>query len=287
VRWLILIAGCLLVAHPLFGGEVGWGEWQVPGWSPGGAPRLYRGAELYGYIDGGAELFLELGFVELFVHELQRGPARVSVELYRMLDATAARGVYLAKGGSEHRSHELPTRHTPGRLQLTMQQGHLFVVITDEEGGGKVAALTAVARAVIPALPADEPVTILDLLPAAGKVPGSERILRGPLGLQSLLTLGEGDVLRLAGRATAVAADYEAGGARTGLLIVEYESDGEAMAAVDNAQAHLDPYSTVVARRPGQLLLKQHDEKFAELEVSGRRLTVRYRLPTPPVAQAR
>lgn len=287
MRHLILIAGCLLAAHPLAAGEAGSGEWKVPGWSPAGAPRLYRGAELYGFIDGGAELFLELGFEELLVHELQRGPARVSVELYRMLDATAARGVYLAKGGSEHRSRELPVRHSVGRFQATIQQGRLVVVITDEEGAGNAAALTAVARAVIPELPGDEPVVILDLLPAAGKVPGSERILRGPLGLQSLLTLGEGDVLRLAGRATGVAADYEAGGARTGLLIVEYESDGEAMAALDNVHAHLDPYSTVVAKGSGQLVLKQHDGTFAEIEVNGRRLTVRHRLPTPPVTQAR
>lgn len=231
----------------------------------GTTTKEFPGGRIVLFFNGGAELFLELGFEELVVHELKRGFAEHSVELYRMLDATAARGVFLAKGGGEHRSRELPVRRTVGRLQLTLQQGNFFVVITDDAGIGNAAALTAVAQAVIPALPDDEPVAVLDLLPGGGRVAGSERILRGPLGQQSLLTLGEGDTLRLLGRATAVAAEYDPGGAGTGVLIVEYEIDGDAMEALDHASSHLDPYSTVVARRPGHLLLRQHDGRFADL----------------------
>lgn len=263
------------------------GALRVGGWHATGAPKVFRGAELYGFINGGAELFLELGFEDLVVSDLQRGTTQVSVEVYRMVDATAARGVYLAKGGVERHTLELPVRHVAGRAQLALQQGGLLAVITDETGTSDGAALTSIAQAVAATLPGDEPVAILDLLPAPGKVPGSERIIRGPLGLQSLLTLGEGDVLRLAGRATAVAAEYDGDGGRTGLLIVEYGSDEGAVMALDHLLAHLDPYSKIVARRAGYLVLEQHDGRFSELHAAGPRLTIRYRLPASPVSEER
>ena len=45
--------------------------------------RLFRGAELYGHIDGGAEIYLELGFIEAAVARLERGGSAVDAEVYR------------------------------------------------------------------------------------------------------------------------------------------------------------------------------------------------------------
>lgn len=258
-------------------------DWRAHGWEVVDAPRVYRGAELYGFINGGAELFLELGFEQATVHDLRRGSAQISVELYRMVDATAARGVYLAKGGVENRTPQLPVRHLAGRVQLSFQHGRLFAVVTDEGGAGDDNALIGIAQAIVATLSDDEPVVILGLLPSTGRVPGSERIIRGPLGLQSLLTLGEGDVLLLDDRATAVAAEYDADGVRTGLLIVEYGSHEGALSALAHLISHLDPYLTIVSRQSGRLVLEQHDGRFSELEAKDRLLVVRYRLPSSPL----
>ena len=41
------------------------GNLTIPGWSRSGPEKTYSQRELYGYIDGGAEIFLELGFETL------------------------------------------------------------------------------------------------------------------------------------------------------------------------------------------------------------------------------
>ena len=47
--------------------------------------------------------------------------------------------------------------------------------------------------------------------PPQGMVAGSERLVRGPFGLQSIFTLGDGDVLQLGGRIVGVAEDVRDG----------------------------------------------------------------------------
>ena len=41
------------------------------------APKVFAGAELYGHIDGGAEIFLELGFDALTLARFRRGDAEI------------------------------------------------------------------------------------------------------------------------------------------------------------------------------------------------------------------
>ena len=55
--------------------------------------------------------------------------------------------------------------------------------------------MTALADRALEALPDERPADLLSMLPADGLVPGSAILFRGPVGLQSVVTLGEGDIL--------------------------------------------------------------------------------------------
>ncbi len=57
-------------------------------------PESYTGATLYTYIDGGADLYVNQGFSELYVRRYARGNERFIVELYEMKDATGASHIY-------------------------------------------------------------------------------------------------------------------------------------------------------------------------------------------------
>ncbi len=54
----------------------------------------YNGNSLWGYIDGGADLYLEYGFDNLFVQELIINNYKMKIDYYKMKDERAAFGIF-------------------------------------------------------------------------------------------------------------------------------------------------------------------------------------------------
>src|ERR1035437_10095412 len=90
-------------------------ESAASGWKTTDPLRVFTRADLYGYIDGGAELFLELGFDELTLQKYRNGANEFAVEISRMTDPAAATGIYLMKCGKETRDPAFKERHTLNR----------------------------------------------------------------------------------------------------------------------------------------------------------------------------
>ena len=212
-------------------------------WTRAGEAKVFRGAELYGHIDGGAESFLELGFEELAFQAWRRGEDRIILEIYRMSDPEAALGIYLMQCGPETRDPAFAPRHTVGRYQLAFVRNRHYVIATNERGTKeRVADLLEFGRYVASRLGEDVKVPLLDLLPTEDLVERSVRIVRGPFTLQPIVPVGRGDVLLLGGRTAAAAADYRlpGGGTRT-LLIAPYPDPDSARAALGHLRKSLDP----------------------------------------------
>jgi hypothetical protein len=252
-------------------------------WKKNGPTRVFTSADLYGHINGGAEAFLELGFEQLTVQKYRDGANELAVEIYRMTDATAARGIYLARCGKETPDAALKERHTASRQQILLQRHRYYLVLYNTAGGAANAPmLVKTAQAMAPRLPADAPVPALSLLPASGLVPGSARIIRGPVGLQAFYTLGEGDILQLGGTITGAAGDYrDAAGAST-LIVVDYPTPAAAAAAFRHLTANLDAYLKPTTTTDSKLVFQDYEKKFGVAAVAGRRLQVRLHLTKPP-----
>jgi hypothetical protein len=253
-------------------------------WKTAGPLKVFTSADLYGYIDGGAEAFLEIGFDQLTVQKYRDGANELTVELYRMTDPTAARGIYVARCGKETPDPALKERHTAGRHQLLLQRHRYYLVLNNTAGGAANAPILAkAARAMVAKMPADAPIPALALLPQAGLVPGSARLFRGPVGLQAVFTLGEGDILRLAGKLTAVSGDYKdaVDGAST-LVVAEYPDPASAAGAFKHLKANLDRYLKATSAGDVRLVFQDYEKKFGVITVSGRRLEIRLHLARPP-----
>ena len=253
-------------------------------WKVAGRARIFTHADLYGYIDGGAELFLELGFEQLTQQKYQSGSEQITVDLYRMTDLVASAGIYLAKCGRETPDRSFAERHTANRYQLMFERHRYFAIVANASGSERLAPdVTKFAAFVASRLPPSAPLAALSLLPPAGLVNGSVRLIRGPVGLQSIFTLGEGDILQLGGRITAVAGEYaEAGGGRSSRIEVVYPSALAAGAAMAHLQSSLDSYLTVVSRSRDRLVFRDYEKTFGVASVSASRLSVRLHLKEPP-----
>jgi hypothetical protein len=252
-------------------------------WKKNGPMRVFTSADLYGHINGGAEAFLELGFEQLTVQKYKDGANELAVEIYRMTDATAARGIYLARCGKETPNPALKERHTASRQQILLQRSRYYVVFYNTAGGAANAPVLAkAAQAMVVRMPADAEVPALGLLRQPALVPGSARIIRGPVGLQALYTLGDGDILRLGGKVTAVAGDYKDASGSSTLILVDYPTPAAAAAAFNHLEANLDTYLKATASSDIRLVFQDYEQKYGVVTVSGRRLQVRLHLTKAP-----
>jgi hypothetical protein len=238
--------------------------------------RHFAPQALYGYIDGGAELFLEFGFVGLDVQG--------DIESYRLTDAAAALGVYLAKCGVEAPWADVRARNTGGDYQLMAVKGTLFMIVKNLDGDPAARpAMVAAANALLDVEPAADALAIWEELPAVGRVPGSEFLFRGRFALDPVFTFGEGDVLQIEGHALGAGARYtDAAGAEVRRLAIVYLDAAAAGAALAHLVANLDPYLTVIDHRNDRLVLRDHAGRFAVVQQFGRRLEIALDLVARP-----
>jgi len=259
------------------------GDDGVPGWKRAEPARVYAGPELYELIDGGAEIFFEHGFERVTVQKYTLGSDEIVVDLYAMRDAAAALGIYLGRCGEETPAPGLELRHTAGRHELLAVRGGFYVVVENLSGRSERAAdLVAFARALAPRLPESEPVAALDLLPKPGRVPGSERLIRGPLALEAFIQLGEDDILQLGGQVTAAAAGYQGPAGRFTLVVVPYADSAAARRAFAHVQAHLDREIRPLSRTLSRLVFRDYSGTYGEVLLDEARIELKLGLAERP-----
>jgi hypothetical protein len=295
LRWTIACCVCLAAAVAITTsiGCNGEGEDKADPLPPDGfmeiwqreaTPRVFRGADLYGHINGGAEVFLELGFDRLDVVRYDSDGGAVEVERYRMTDPTAALGIYLMKCGSERPDPALAARHTAGPLQLQMVRGSDYIIVSslkpEEDLGKTIVVFASHIADRTPHELGDDP---FSLLPTAGRVAGSERVIRGPFTLEPLITLGEGDVLQLGGERTAVAAEFEEGdGQRSTRIVASYDDAAAAGRVFAHLVSNLDPYLEVLSSEDDRLVFRDYRERYGEVVLDDRWLRLHVDLVSRP-----
>ncbi len=248
------------------------------GWAKAGALRTFTGQDLFNQIDGGAELFLEFGFVRLRLQAYARGRAELTLNAYEMESAASALGVYLMKMGREAPFAGIAARNSSEEIQLTILKGRYFIQV---DNLGEVAAsrteTVALANAFLAGVAQEAAPTPLDLLPAEGKMPGSERLIRGPYGLQPYFTFGEGDSLSLGGRVFGGLAAYKtAGGSTFHRLLVPYPDPAASAEALAHLKADLDPYLKVTRERPDGFDFVDFQAKKGSVTRRGAVLDIRF-----------
>jgi len=159
-----------------------------------GDTAVYRGDQLYDYINGGAPQFIEYGFVEVVTQELTYNDHTYIFDVYRMQDALAAFGIF---------STRRPQRSDPigdfTYSSFTTYQGliahgpYLIEIAAYEsipETAREMAELARLGTADLdPSLAPDDLAHRIPFtkLPIENRLPGTEKLARGPVGLRTAL----------------------------------------------------------------------------------------------------
>lgn len=94
----------------------------------------FDGQALYGYIDGGAEVYLEYGFIRLTLQTVELNGIRVQVELYCMKDSAAAFGIFSISRFRCKPVDSLGRYSCPSAYQVQIARGQYFLRVTNATG---------------------------------------------------------------------------------------------------------------------------------------------------------
>jgi hypothetical protein len=148
-------------------------------------PRIFNGTSLFGYIDGGAELYLEYGFSMLAVTEIDYMGGKYKTEIYRMNGPEEAFGIFSV---SKFRCAGMPpvsdfTCQTKYQLQICKGPYYISVINRTGTGNDSIASLNigeAIARKI-----KDEQIDLSFWMPglSIGEIKQNCILAKGKLGI--------------------------------------------------------------------------------------------------------
>jgi len=174
---------------------------------------VYRGRDLYQYIDGGADLYLEYGFRETAVREyLARGEVSLVVSLYRMADPEAAFGIFSCSRRPGYMPQQIGTAGASSTYQYIFCKGDYYIEIQCLAWDLRnPRAMEEMARVVEKKLAGGntKPLEKLNLLPETNLLPNTAMLVRGPLSLNSRHYLSDENLFSLSEKNTGVLGLYQ------------------------------------------------------------------------------
>lgn len=150
--------------------------------------RVFTGSGLYGFMNGGAEQFLEYGVSRLTVRDVIYKGEEYSVEIYEMPTPEDAFGIYSLHLFKCQRVDTLGCTDclSPYQLQAVVGNKYVSVVFPSGSLAGQQGA-DELIRNYLPLTGADCP-RIPDMLELSSPYSGQVKYLRGPIGISAVST---------------------------------------------------------------------------------------------------
>lgn len=242
--------------------------------------RTYKASNLYGYIDGGAELFLELGFKQLTVQYYSNGKSELVMDLYEMVSPESALAIYLQKCGKETPIKGINARNSGDKYQIICYKSNYLIVINNSSGNNDYLKdmIFLVNTFIKDKKLKDSPITLLSLLPKKDLKKESILIFRGPYSLSPIYTFGEGDIFQLKGNIFGVSGDYYQNKKDYTLLIIKYPSSLLASQVFNSLTGKLDKTKVILQREKSKIVFKDHLSKYAIIELDNEFIRIKINL---------
>lgn len=221
---------------------------EVDRWQAIDGGREFAGKGVFEALNGGAEIYLDYGFVRLLVREYRKARRpRLTLHLFEMRSAPDAFGMFTHEREGAKASIGEDSDYAGGLLRFW--KGRHFVTVLARTDTPEVKrAILALGRHVASHLrAAGKRPPLLGWLPVGGRRPGSERYLHTHAALMHHLRLGSENVLGLDRRTAVAMASYGKDTAGLRALVVRFPKAERAEIAASAAARWRPPPS----RSPG------------------------------------
>ena len=206
---------------------------QVLEWKAAGEDAVYDRKTLYGYMDGGAEVYLAFDFRQVFVRKFADAAGdELVLDIYDMGSPAEAFGMFSCDRQDPEAGIGQASEYGPGLLRFW--RGRYFVSVTVAGNEDKAeAAVRALGKAVAPLLgPDGAPPDMLGLLPPDGLKAERTAYFHNNVHLSNRYYISSENIMNLDEKTACVFAEYDDGrGQAAKLLLVRYPGAAAAEAA--------------------------------------------------------
>ena len=147
--------------------------------------QSYAGKALYGYINGGADLYHEYGFERLSVQELRLEGEPYLCEVYRMTDPGSAFGIFSVSHGECAPDDSLPRASCVSRYAIQWAISRYFLRVASTSGSPAAQAGGLLLARLLSSKIREDLWTIPPVAAAAGATERTLLVVRGILGMQN------------------------------------------------------------------------------------------------------
>ncbi len=220
-RFALLGTAVLAIAVPPVGAQE-----MLPAsfaaWNAAAPTARISPAQLEQFAGNDAAVLREYGLQSAEQRQYSRNAQSLTIVLYRMQDASAAYGAYTFLRDASMAPNSLTRYSCASRTHALIVLGNLLLDATGKDLSGLAPDWKALLTSLAPLAEQAPFPTIGQYLPEDGLVSRSEHYLLGPVALNRLLPLGNGDWLGFYDSAEAVLARYRINGQEATLLLAEY-----------------------------------------------------------------
>jgi hypothetical protein len=106
------------------------GNHGVKGWTRKAEPKTYEHSQLWEYINGGADVYLDYGFQRVITEELVNGKLTIVVDIYDMKTGEGAFGIYARERAPTYRFVQIGAEGYQEGSALNYVQDQYYVKLT-------------------------------------------------------------------------------------------------------------------------------------------------------------
>ncbi len=208
---------------------------ELDGWIPDGEAQLAKGEDLFLLINGGAEIYLEYGFVAcLFQTYVSQDGRSINVEIYEMDGPEAAYGIFTFKRSGNGMRVDVGQEGSYESYYVIFWRGrYLITVIALGEWDGSRADVLQIAGAFDASIDVEAECPILtSFLPMENLQPQGVTYLRGNLALFNQYIFAHEDIFRMKEGVVGEYKEYT-------VFIFQYDDEAESGKWFESAKDHL------------------------------------------------